>query len=201
MSCATSCVRRPHPLDHFRIMWPFSSSGYRIYTPKELDKRTFDYIVVGGECCSYAHLPGHPVLTIETGGTAGCVVASRLSENPEYTVLLIERGPIVDSWLSRVPLLSVDFRSSWSPTYQWKSAANAVSDEVTAANMVSGKALGGTSKVNSHVYTRSVPGEYNGWTEEGHRGWNWSEVEPRFRKSETSLTHAIASHRGSQGMI
>ena len=128
-------------------------------------------------------------------------MASRLSEDAEKTVLLIERGPVIDSWLSRVPLLSVDFRTSWSPTYQWKSAANAVSNEISAANMVCGKALGGTSKINAHVYTRSVPGEYNAWEESGRKGWGWKDVEPYFKKSETSITHGFSNHRGSEGTV
>ena len=65
--------------------------------------------------------------------------------------------------------------------------------------MVSGKALGGTSKVNAHVLTRSVPGEYNAWEESGRLGWGWRDVLPYFKKSETSLTHEGADHRGFQG--
>ena len=114
-------------------------------------------------------------------------------------MLLIERGPVVDSWISRVPLLSVDVRSSRSPTYQWKSTPNISSDDIIPANMVSGKALGGTSKVNANVYTRSVPGEYNAWEENGRRGWSWKDVLPYFTRSENSSTNRSASHKGSHG--
>ena len=65
--------------------------------------------------------------------------------------------------------------------------------------MVAGKALGGTSKINAHVYTRSVPGEYNAWAENGRKGWSWDDVAPYFKKSETSLTHGFANHRGDKG--
>ncbi|GJE84196.1 GMC oxidoreductase [Phanerochaete sordida] len=163
-------------------MWPFSSPAHTTCSVKDVDQRSFDYIIVGG-------------------GTGGCVLASRLSEDKDVTVLLIERGPVVDSWYSRVPLLSVDFRDDRSPTYQWKSVVNAAASKVVGPiNMISGKALGGTSKVNAFCYTRSVPGEFNSWASQGRKGWSWTDVEPYFRKSETSLSNGEASHRGSSGL-
>lgn len=133
------------------------------------------------------------------GGTGGCVVASRLSENPNVRVLLIERGPIVDTWLSKVPLLSVDFRSASSPTFKWNSA----SDDIypSGEHLVSGKVFGGTSKINAHVYTRGVPAEYNAWAAAGRKGWDWETVEPYFRRSERSLTHLEDVYRGSAGKL
>jgi choline dehydrogenase len=65
--------------------------------------------------------------------------------------------------------------------------------------MVSGKALGGTSKVNACIYTRAVPGEYNSWQANGRKGWAWEDVLPYFKKSETSLTHGATDYRGSDG--
>ncbi|KAI0347244.1 GMC oxidoreductase [Trametopsis cervina] len=160
-------------------MWPFSTTErYTTYRPQDLDHQEFDYIVVGG-------------------GTGGCVLAARLSEDPKTRVLLIERGPIVDTWLSHVPLLSVDFRAASSPTYKWKSTSDNLYQ--SGESLVAGRALGGTSKVNAHVYTRAVPGEYNAWEQAGRKGWGWKSVEPYFKKSETSLTHKYQSHRGSSG--
>ncbi|KAI0702886.1 GMC oxidoreductase [Cytidiella melzeri] len=159
-------------------MWPFWTEEYTTYSPRTVHNQTFDYIVVGG-------------------GTGGCVVASRLSENANVRVLLIESGPIVDTWLSRVPLLSVDFRAASSPTYKWNSA----SDDLypSGEHLVAGKVMGGTSKVNAHVYTQAVPGEYNGWAAAGRKGWDWNTVQPFLRRSETSLTHINEKHRGSSG--
>ncbi len=124
-------------------------------------------------------------------------MASRLSENPNVRVLLIERGPIVDSWLSKVPLLSVDFRAASSPTFKWKSAGDGLYP--SGEHLVSGKVFGGTSKINAHVYTRAVPAEYNAWAAAGRKGWDWKTVEPYFRQSETSLSHLGDNHRGSSG--
>ncbi|CAG8976806.1 hypothetical protein HYALB_00012512 [Hymenoscyphus albidus] len=64
-------------------MWP-CTANYPICTPNEIDSRSYDYVVVG----------------------AGCVLASRLSENPEISVLVLERGPINDNWLSQIPIVS-----------------------------------------------------------------------------------------------
>lgn len=133
------------------------------------------------------------------GGTAGCVLASRLSEDPNIRVLLIERGPIIDTWVSRIPLISVDFRFPWSPSYKWTSAPHASMAGTPSLDMVSGKVLGGTSKINMNVYTRSVPGEYNTWAAAGRVGWGWDDVEPFFKKSEKSLSHASSAHRGTNG--
>ncbi|KAI0091995.1 GMC oxidoreductase [Irpex rosettiformis] len=159
-------------------MWPFWTTSYTTYTPRELHNQAFDYVVVGG-------------------GTGGCVVASRLSKDPNVRVLLIERGPIVDTWLSKVPLLSVDFRAASSPTFKWNSASDALYP--SGEHLVSGKVFGGTSKINAHVYTRAVPAEYNAWAAAGRKGWDWETVEPYFCRSETSLTHPHEVYRGSSG--
>ncbi|EJD43390.1 GMC oxidoreductase [Auricularia subglabra TFB-10046 SS5] len=160
-------------------MWPFSSTSYPVASLSEIAAKEFDFIVVGG-------------------GTAGCALAARLSEDANVQVLLLERGPAITSWISRVPLLSMDFRRPSSPAYKW------TSEPLTAVNrltnkIVSGKALGGTSKINASVYHRSVPGDYNAWARHGIRGWNWSDVEPLFNKSENSLSHGHLAHRGSSG--
>lgn len=180
------------------LMWPFSTDPYIIYSSEDVQSRTFDYIVVGGaSLLSHVWSSFRPCLRTQSGGTAGCVVASRLSEDPDVSVLLIERGPIMDTWSSRVPLLSVDFRAASSPTYQWKSTADDLYP--SGESMVSGKVFGGTSKVNAHVYTRSVPGEYNAWADAGRKGWDWNTVKPYFTKSEASRTHGHQEHRGLAG--
>ncbi|KAJ7119435.1 GMC oxidoreductase [Mycena epipterygia] len=120
------------------------------------------------------------------GGTAGCVLAARLSEDPKTTVLLIERGPVVEGWAAGVPLLSSNFTDQRAPVYRWDSAPlPAVKDRTLT--MVTGKALGGSSKINGLIYTRSVPGEYNAWAAAGRKGWGWDDVQPYFEKSQASF--------------
>ncbi|CAL1702648.1 unnamed protein product [Somion occarium] len=65
--------------------------------------------------------------------------------------------------------------------------------------MVSGRLLGGTSKINNMLYTRQVPGEFSAWTEAGRKGWTWDDVEPYYNKSETTLSHTKSEHRGHKG--
>jgi choline dehydrogenase len=133
------------------------------------------------------------------GGTSGCVVATRLSEDPNCKVLLLERGPAITSWLSRVPLLVQDYRTATSPAYSWISEPLAYAANATNT-LFTGKAFGGTSKINANLYHRSTPGEYNGWSEAGHKGWSWDDVKPYFAKSETSLSFPSDPARGTSGM-
>lgn len=180
-------------------MWPFSDP-YPIGTLADIASKKYDFIVAGGV---YIFLLGDATLYTEPaeGGTAGCVLASRLSEDRNVTVLLLERGPVLSTWASRVPLISSDFRPATAPVYKWaaeKLTSAGLGD--LAVNMVGGRVLGGTSKVNGHLYTRSMPSEYNAWAQSGRVGWGWDDVAPWFSKSERSLTHGQQDHRGSDGM-
>ncbi|KAK7471156.1 hypothetical protein VKT23_002567 [Stygiomarasmius scandens] len=158
-------------------MSPFSH--YPAKTAKDVASKEFDYIVVGG-------------------GTAGCVVASRISENSKHRVLLVERGPVVDSWLSNVPLVSSNFSDQKAPVYKWQSTPLEGLGGKTLT-LVTGKALGGSTKINGLIYSRSVPGEYNAWEEAGRKNWGWSHVEPFFEKAENSLSHGGSPSRGTSG--
>jgi choline dehydrogenase len=156
-------------------MWPFYSS-YPTSKPRTIDGRSFDYIIAGG-------------------GTAGCALAAQLSEDPHASVLLIERGAAVTSWLSRIPLATMDYRVAGSPSHRWWSQPLQSFSNLTN-DMVTGKALGGTSKINSSIYHRSVPADFNSW---GEDDWSWSAIEPVFKKAENSLSHGDAPHRGASG--
>ncbi|KAJ3998635.1 GMC oxidoreductase [Lentinula boryana] len=132
------------------------------------------------------------------GGTAGCALASRLSEDPDQTVLLIERGPVVNSWISRVPLISSNFQDQKAPVYKWNSTPmQGIGGK--SLNLAAGKALGGTTKVNGLIYSRSTPGEYNAWQQAGRKNWSWQDVQPSFRKSEHSLSHGQDNDRNTTG--
>lgn len=155
----------------------FSRSPYK--TARDVSNQSFDYIVVGG-------------------GTAGCVLAARLSENPRNTVLLIERGPAITSWASRTPLISSNFSDQKAPVYKWASAPLDALGGKTLT-LVTGKALGGSTKINGLIYSRSLPAEYNAWERAGRKNWGWKHVEPFFKKSETSLSHPNSPSRGRQG--
>jgi choline dehydrogenase len=124
----------------------------------------FDYIIVGA-------------------GSAGCVVANRLSANPHHRVLLIEAGPEDTNPFIRIPkgfgkLLS-------DPKYAW---FHAIEPEPGNANQgevwVRGKTLGGSSSVNGMVYMRGQPQDYDHWESLGCKGWGWNTLRPYFRKME-----------------
>ncbi|KXN89709.1 Oxygen-dependent choline dehydrogenase [Leucoagaricus sp. SymC.cos] len=145
-------------------MWPFRPSYPEVAFHELLDK--YDYIIVGG-------------------GTAGCVLANRLSASSDKTVLLVERGPVADTWASRVPLLSSDISSDGARSQKRVSERHPTLDKEYL--LINGSALGGTTRINSMVYTRGVQQEYDMWAESGCEGWSWKEVEPFFKKSERSL--------------
>ncbi|CDO76592.1 GMC oxidoreductase [Trametes cinnabarina] len=144
-----------------------------------VDTYTYDYIIVGG-------------------GTAGSVLASRLSEDPSVSVLVIEQGPGADTWASRVPVISGNpFRSGTLAAMWWALPMPQVDGR--ALQVMRGEALGGTSRINALLYTRGVPGEYNRWAELGCEGWGYTDLEPYFIISEKTLSHPASKFRGKKG--
>lgn len=139
------------------------------------------------------------VLMTSAGGTSGCVVASRLSEDHSVKVLLIERGPCLSGWSSRVPLMSAAYDSNEASYLQWKSAplSNVNNRELT---MVGGKLLGGGSSINGLVYTRGAAAEYNRWSQSGRQGWSYKDVEPLFVKSEGFAGRPVPEYHGAEGI-
>ncbi|KAG7091758.1 hypothetical protein E1B28_008159 [Marasmius oreades] len=128
----------------------------------------YDYIIIGG-------------------GTAGCVLANRLSRKPDVTVLLIERGHAGDSWQSQVPMLSSHFASDGSQSRVWTTAPQThIGDR--EIQVLGGGSLGGTSKINATLYTRGLPAEWNSWAQiSGGEQWNYENMEEYLLKSEKNL--------------
>ncbi|EJF60335.1 alcohol oxidase [Dichomitus squalens LYAD-421 SS1] len=141
---------------------------------------TYDYIIVGG-------------------GTAGSVLASRLSEDPSVSVLVIERGPVADTWASRVPLLSSNIFDKDGPIRTWWSLPMRNANN-RFAQIMSSEALGGVSRINGLLYTRGTPGDYNQWKALGNPGWGYENLEPYFVKSEKTSSHPASKFRGHDGV-
>ncbi|KAI0365825.1 alcohol oxidase [Pilatotrama ljubarskyi] len=140
---------------------------------------TYDYIIVGG-------------------GTAGSVLASRLSEDPSVSVLVIEQGPVADTWASRVPVISGNpYRDGTLATTWWSLPMPQVNGR--ALQVMRGEALGGTSRINSLLYTRGPPGDYNRWKELGCEGWGYDDLQPFFVRSEDTISHPSSKFRGKKG--
>ena len=128
----------------------------------------YDYIIVGA-------------------GTAGCVLANRLTEDPNTTVLLLEAGSSDAKFGFRVPLLSffntdVDWQHKTVPQKN-----NLVPIKNREATLVAGKVVGGSSSINALLYVRGSPANYDGWAANGAEGWKYDDVLPYFLKSENSL--------------
>ena len=135
------------------------------------------------------------------GGTAGCAIASRLSEDPNVKVLVIEKGRVGDSFVSRVPLLSQNFL--W-PSSQ--SVSTRYSEPLEHAHgrqfrLWSAEAVGGSSRINAMLLTRGPPAGYNEWAEDmGLDEWSWKHVEPYFKRMENCKAHPGKDYRGYDGM-
>ena len=130
-------------------------------------------------------------------GSAGCVLANRLSENPRHQVLLIEGGPIDDSFLIKMP--KGFGKTLADPKLAWHfvtTHTKATGPEV----WVRGKTLGGSSSVNGMVYVRGQPQDYDRLVELGNPGWSWADVAPYFKRLENHVLGADEL-RGAGGPI
>ena len=96
---------------------------------------------------------GQKIAQWNTGGTSGAALASRLSEDPAVSVLVLEKGQVVDTWTTRVPLLSSNPTSKDFLGVRWMSMPQKHVDNRTLP-MVRGEALGGSSRINGALYTR-----------------------------------------------
>lgn len=127
------------------------------------------------------------------------MLASRLSEDPNVSVLVLEKGRVSDSFLSRIPLLSQNYNFT---SLQALSRLSEPIKEVGGrrARLWTAEAVGGATRINGQLLTRGVPGGFNGWANDfGLTDWSWDEVEPFFRKSENAIDHPDAAHRGHSG--
>ncbi len=141
---------------------------------------SFDFIIVGG-------------------GTAGCVLANRLSASGEHRVLLLEAGGRDWNPLIHLPL---GFTQAMSiPSLNW-SYSTEPEPEMKGRRMSfpCGKVLGGGSAINGMIYIRGQREDFDAWAEAGHAGWSYEEVLPYFKRGEHQLRGANAFH-GDRGEL
>jgi len=137
-------------------------------------RQEFDYVVVGG-------------------GSAGCVLAARLTEDAGVTVCLLEAGPVDKSVLIHCPaglaVLAKNGAANWAFQTVPQAGLNG-----RRGYQPRGKVLGGSSSVNAMIYLRGQPRDYDDWAAEGNAGWGWNDVLPYFKRAEHNERGADAYH-------
>jgi choline dehydrogenase len=144
------------------------------------DMQAYDYIVVGA-------------------GSAGAVVANRLSADPRNTVLLLEAGPASHPW-SRIPISYA--RLLTNPTANWLySSEPEASTNGRKLPVPRGKLLGGSSAINGMAFVRGQAQDFDTWAQMGNQGWSYADVLPLFKRMETYDGAGDATYRGSDGPL
>ena len=118
------------------------------------------------------------------GGSAGCVLANRLSADPANRVILIEAGGSGKSFMVSMPAGYGKTTGEFGHSWHYHSASE---PSIGGRRMLlpSGRGLGGSSNINGLLYVRGQHEDYDLWSNLGAIGWGWSDVAPYFRKSES----------------
>ncbi|KAG4076630.1 hypothetical protein HA402_001917 [Bradysia odoriphaga] len=155
-------------------MWPQDFG--RIATERELN--AYDFVVIGA-------------------GTAGSIVASRLSENPKWNVLLLEAGgdPPLESEIFGFESTLRGTHVDWQFRARSSKACQAQPD---GCFWPSGKMLGGSSSINGMVYVRGNKFNYDYWSELGNTGWDYDSVLRYFKKSECNQNASLVAYKGGR---
>ena len=134
----------------------------------------FDYVIVGA-------------------GSAGCVLANRLSADPAIRVCLIEAGGA--DWYPWIHIPVGYFYTFDNPRTDWRFRTEPDAGlNGRSIKYPRGRVLGGTSSINGMVYIRGQAADYDGWRQQGNIGWSWNDVLPYFRKSEDQARGANEAH-------
>ncbi|XP_041971828.1 glucose dehydrogenase [FAD, quinone]-like [Aricia agestis] len=200
-------LKRPRPSAHF-VVWmllvypigsqyanPMSSllqflqEGANQMDSEPLDQNTllseYDFIIVGA-------------------GTAGCVLANRLTEVRKWKVLLLEAGTN-ENFLMDIPILA-NYLQVTPANWKYKTKPSdkyCAGFENKQCNWPRGKVIGGSSVLNYMIYTRGAANDYDNWEAMGNKGWGWDEVLPYFKKIEKFNIPAFDNkeYHGQEGFL
>jgi choline dehydrogenase len=142
---------------------------------------TFDYVIVGA-------------------GSAGSVLANRLTEDPGTTVLVLEAGP--RDWHPFIHIPAGFIKTYSDPRVNWLYKMEP--SEWTGGRRIPaprGKTLGGSSSINGHIYNRGQSMDFDTWAQLGNRGWGYADVLPYFRRMERRLGNGDDTYRGRDGSL
>jgi choline dehydrogenase len=142
----------------------------------------FDYVIVGA-------------------GSAGSVLASRLSEDEKTTVCVLEAGP--SDWHPFIHIPAGFMYTLVNPRVNWLYTSEP--SQWTGGRRIAaprGKTLGGSSSINGHIYNRGQRLDFDGWAQGGNHGWGYADVLPYFRRTERRIVaEADPTFRGSDGNL
>lgn len=140
---------------------------------------TFDYIIIGA-------------------GSAGSVLANRLSEDPQSSVCVLEAGPRDLNPFIHIPAGFI--KTLVNPSVNW--LYETVPGQGTAGRKIQqprGKTLGGSSSINGHIYNRGQRMDFDGWAQRGNRGWGYADILPYFKRTERRVGDGDDKFRGRDG--
>jgi choline dehydrogenase len=145
-------------------------------------RETFDYVIVGA-------------------GSAGCVLANRLSEDPDTRVLLLEAGPVDHPWAWQLHMPAALAYPLKNRRYNWGYWSEP-EPHMDGRRMYCprGRVLGGTSSINGMAYVRGHARDYDRWAQVGLAGWDYAHVLPYFKRAETR-TSGGDDYRGGDGPL
>ncbi|WP_454825230.1 GMC family oxidoreductase [Paraburkholderia xenovorans] len=141
----------------------------------------FDYVIAGG-------------------GAAACVLASRLTEDSNVTVCVLESGPADTNPLIRIPAGVIKLLFNPEVAWQFKTQPS----EGTNGRQIfapQGRTLGGSSSINGMIYNRGLPSDFDNWAAMGNPGWDYASVLPYFKRSERRIGGVDCGYHGRSGEL
>jgi choline dehydrogenase len=127
----------------------------------------FDYVIIGA-------------------GSAGCILANRLTADGKHTVCLLEAGP--RDWHPYLHIPAGFIKTLTNPNVNWLYEAEPSHwTGGRAIGVPRGKTLGGSSSINGHIYNRGQRMDFDNWAQRGNQGWGYADVLPYFRRCERRI--------------